>query len=281
MNNYSTYTDSELDTLLYEPWEVSDQPYMLHAAYALNALVELCCSNDSDSDENDDEDESEKIWGMMIPQKVISRMVVDIAEDFNDAAKNHKPIKIAGKSYSIRKVNAYDHKRLTQIFRFPTIGEDCVIAKSGILNLGNDLDFSSSQYELTKEELVRNRTYLRQIIRLAEDDRNNGWDKLTDMEIVLYCWALFYHKTQSECLPQFLNEYKDYVYVKESDIPKCYVAKAALRDKPVGLYTFSKDKVMAWNEKHQQKSIAATISQEEAEDYWYNNALEGNFKPEQ
>lgn len=275
MNKYKPYRNDEIDVLLKEPWEVTDRPYMLHAAFALNSLVELCASES----EEDGELDCDSIWGKTIPQNVLNSLLKDVADDFNDAAKNRKPIKINNRSYSIRKVNAYDRTRLIQVFDFEKSGNDFIISKSGVMDLVGECPAALTKYELTKEQSADNRIYLRQIIMLAEDDANNGWDKLTDMEIVLYCWALYYHKTQCESLPLFIDKYKDYIYVDTNDISRCFTDMAALREKPVGLYTFSKQKVVQWNESHNQRSYAAAITPEEAENYWYDIALSGNFRP--
>lgn len=275
MNNYQPYSPSEIDVLLHEPWEVSDQPFRLHAAFALSTLYDVCLP-ELDEDEQFGVDD---MWGLRIPKNIIDRMADEIMADFNDAATQYKPVKIWGKSYSIRKVNAYDHKRLNLIFNFLQDGDDYIIAKDGILNLAGETPDCLKKYEVTKEQAVANRTYLRQIIKLAEDDANNGWDKLTDMEIILYCWAMFYNKHQMDNLILFKQKYKDYIYVKESDIMKCLNEKSTLCQRPTGMYAFSFEKVQSWNQFHKQKSVAASLPKSEADDYWYDVALKGTFKP--
>lgn len=275
MNNYQPYSPSEIDVLLHEPWEVSDQPFRLHAAFALSTLYDVCIP-ELDDDEQFSVDD---MWGMRIPKIIIDRMADEIMADFNDAASQYKPVKIWDKSYSIRKVNAYDRKRLNLIFNFLQDGDDYIIAKDGILNLAGETPDCLKKYEVTKEQVATNRTYLRQIIKLAEDDANNGWDKLTDMEITLYCWAMFYNKHQMDNLILFKQKYKDYIYVKESDIMECLNEKSSFCQRPTGMYAFSFDKVQNWNQSHRQKSIAASIPKDEADDYWYDVALKGTFKP--
>ena len=275
MNDYRPYNPSEIEILMHEPWEVSDNPYMLHAAYALSSIYDLC-SLDDDEDEKMPVD---GIWECSIPQNLMKHLADDIAADFNDAASNRKPVKIWGKSYSIRKVNAYDRNRLHLIFNFPLQGDEYLITKEGILNLAGPTMDALKKYETTCDQAQANRTYLRQIIKLAEDDANNGWDKLTDLEIAVYCWAMFYNKYQFNNWKQFSQEYKDYFYVDEKEIQSCFTEKAKLRQGPVGMYTFDRKKVMEWNEANNQKSYAAEIPQQEAEDYWYDVALKKTFKP--
>lgn len=272
--DYEPYTPSEIETMMREPWEISDNPYMLHAAYALSSLYDLCSTDDDGEKMPIDE-----IWECSIPQDMMRRLADDIAADFNDAADNRKPVKIWGKSYSVRKVNAYDHKRLHLIFDFPLQGDDYLIAKEGVLNLAGPTYDPLKQYETTREQAQANRTYLRQIIMLAEDDDNNGWEKLTDMEIAYYCWALFYNKHQSNNWVQFSHEYRDYLYADEREARSCFTAKAELRNGPVGMYTFCRDKILEWNRRSGQESAAILIPEKDAEDYWYDVALKKTFKP--
>lgn len=275
-NKYNPYSLPEIRTMLVEPWEISDKPYRLHAAFAISSLF------DTFEPDNDDEelDPFQNFWGQTLPKKIVDRLAVEIATDFNDAADNRKPIKIWGKSYSIRKVNAYNHGRLTKIFNFP-LNEDgeYIIQPEGILNLAGPTPDSLKNYEVSQSQFQLNKKYLRQIVKLAEDDENNGWDQLTDMEILVYCWAMFYNKNQTDNLKQFLDEYKDYIYVTQADIQECLNEKSSLREKPIGMYAFSSEKIQEWHSKHNMKSLAIEISETEADDYWYQKALQSTFKP--
>ena len=275
---YQPYHKFELDTLLHEPWEISDQPFKLHAAYALSSLYDVCVETES-YDESDGKPDPECIWGMKIGKKFLDRLVRDVACDFNDAADNYKPVTIWGRNYAIRKANSYDHKRLGLIFNFPLENGDYTIAMDGVMNLSGVTPGILKPYEITREQAKRNRTYLRQIIMLGEDDETNGWDRLTDMEVAVYCWAQFYNKYQSDNFVQFQKEYRDYMYVSQKDMESCFNAQASLRLNPNGMYTFSCEKVMEWNAVHGQESEAARIPANDADDYWYNTALKGTFQP--
>ncbi len=272
-NEYKPYDKSDIDTLLKEPWEISDQPFMLHAAYALSSLYDLCAPEDDEEFTPDD------IWGCKIEKRILDRLVLDIAADFNDAASNYKPVKIWDKSYSIRKVNAYDRKRLQLIFKFPLENGEYTITKEGVLDLRGITPQTLQPYEVTKEQAQLNRAYLRQIIMLAEDDEHDGWEKLTDMEIIAYCWALFYNKHQYDNFVHFKQDYKDYLYASEKEILGCLNEKSSLRGGPIGMYAFSHDKIQQWNQAHNQESEAIKIPISDAEDYWYTVALKSTFKP--
>jgi len=275
MAQYTNYSESDLHLLLNEPWEISDRPYMLHAAYAISCLYETVVPIDYDDDETFSKDD---MWGCTIPKTILDRLVSDITENFNGAAMNGQRVDIWGRSYSIRKCNAYDPKRIHLIFDFPIENGEYKITKEGIKNLSGIVPESLQKYETTLDETKANRTYLRQVIMLAEDDKNNGWDKLTDMEVAMYCWALYYHKYQSDNLIEFQNLYKDYIYIKVSEIKSCFIEKAIFRERPVGMYTFSARKVQEWNESAKQESFASKIPESAATDYWYDVALKKTFK---
>ena len=272
---YQPFGRSALQILIKEPGEISDKPYMLYAAYALSNLYDMVAP---------DEDEDclftpDNMWGCKIDKKTLDRWIIYVAEDFNDAASNRNPIRIWGKNYTIRKVCAYDRSRLPFIFNFPLENGEYTIAPDGVMNLTEEANESVKCYEVSKEHAKENRIYLRKIITLAEDDAHDGWDKLTDMEIVVYCWALFYNKYQNDNFLQFEKEYKDYIYVSERDILDCLNEKSTLRQSPVGMYAFSYKKIQDWNKSHNQDSIADKINEEEAENYWYDVALKNTFKP--
>ena len=272
---YEQYDDYTINILMNEPWEISDKPYKLHAAYALSCLFEVAAPEDDDEQSIG----RDAIWGQRVPKKILDNLVVDIAESFNDAARNFKQVDIWERRYSIRKLNAFDAKRLIKIFDFRLEDEDYIIEKSGVMNLAGPVHEMLKKYETELDEFRENKKYLRQVIMLAEDDENNGWDKLTDMEIAMYCWALFYNKHQHENLLEFLTKYKKYLYVDENDINDCMTDKARFCQRPQGMYTFSATKVKQWNDIAKQVSYASDIPEKEADDYWYEVALKGNFKP--
>lgn len=275
--NYRPYNLDELNRIIQEPWEISDEPYKLHASFAIHSLFDSFIEED-DKEEGGIESYN-NYWGWKLPIKLVDRLVKDIMEDFNDAANNYKPIRIANKNYSIRKANSYDHSRLDKIFNFPIQDSEYIIDPSGIMDLAGKTVSGLEKYRVSSEQAKKNRIYLRQIIKLAEDDKNDGWERLTDIEIVIYCWALFYNKNQVENMKQFLNEYKAYIYLPVSEMEFCYSEKSQLRNRPSGMYAFSAERTERYHSQKGLQSVAMKIPPEEAEDYWYNVALKGNFKP--
>lgn len=261
------YDEIELYQLMNEPWEVTDRPYLLHAAYALSCLSEAV---------EDDEDENEPIWGKRIPSKILKSVVDNAAENFALAAQNNTRIDVWGRPYSVRKANAFDRKKLKGIFDFKLDNGEYIIEKSGVVKLAAS---EHSSFESNKKSLSANKDYLRKIIMLAEDDDNDGWDKLTDMEVAAYCWAQYYNKHQQDNEVRFMEEYKLYVPVTIDEIHKCMSDYSTKTGRLHGMYAFDRDKTMRWNNDHQQQSHADGIPINEAEDYWYEKALRETFKP--
>ena len=267
--NYGSYDDLELYQLMNEPWEVTDRPYLLHAAYALSCLSEAL-------EDDDEEDEKKEIWGKTIPERILKSVVKNAAQNFNDAADNGTRIDVCGRAFSVRKVNAYDRKRLEDIFDFPLQDGEYTVTKEGVKKLADGEHFS---FQKNKENFNANKTFLRKVIMLAEDDKNDGWDKLTDMEVAVYCWAKYYHKYQNDNDLMFAEKYKNYLYVSMKEIFACLNEYSAKTNRLHGMYCFDYEKVMDWNEKNGQDSFIDEITDQEAEDYWYDVALKKSFKP--
>lgn len=272
---YTAYDDMELYKLMDNPLELADKPYLLHAAYALSCLSEAVS-------DDDDECDPKNIWGKRIPERILSSVVRNAAENFNDAAQNRLRIDVWGRPCSVRKQNKYNPDRLLDIFNFRLDDGEYIIEKSGVMKLGAS---KQADYQSNKDLLSKNKNFLRKVIMLAEDDENDGWEKLTDMEVSVYCWALFIHKLQSDSLQNrrnnvmsvFMEEYKKHLYVTMEDLMSCVCDSQDGRVRPQ-MYLFDCEKVLNWNEKKKQKSVVCDISDEDAENYWYDTALKTTFK---
>lgn len=246
---------------------------MLHAAFLLNCLFE---AYSPDEDEENEQPKLEDTWNWKIPKTVLHSIVKNANEQFIYASDHGTQIDVWGKNFSIRKVNAYDKKRLGKIFDFPAADDDYIVTKTGVLNLAGN--FKSEASESVKNEFADNKSYLRKVIMVAEDDANDGWNKLTDMEVTMYLWALYYRKHESDNEIEFHELFKKDLYTTLSDDKSCYNAVAALRSKPHGLYTFSACKVREWNKAHNQPSIIDDVDEQKAEDYWYDVAIKTTCK---
>lgn len=270
---YEPYSDYDIHLFFSEVREISDRPYMLHAAFLLSCLFEAYTPDDDDEENNTD---LEHTWGWKIPQKILKSIVKNANEQFIYASDHGTQVDIWDKGYSIRKVNAYDRTRLNEIFNFQSDGEDYIVSKDGVMNL--TCQSSSEAQEQTKTDFLDNKTYLRKVVMTAEDDIHNGWDKLTDMEVTLYLWTIFYRKYGVENEIQFREVYEKDLYTTSDDDKQCWNNLAQLRQKPCGLYTFSATKIRTWNEQHQQKSIIDNVNEEEANSYWYDVAIKTSCK---
>lgn len=270
---YEPYSNYDIHILFSEPREISDRPYMLHAAFLLNCLFEAYTP---DEDDEEEQPKLEETWGWKIPQVVLKSIIKNANEQFIYASDHGTQVDVWGKGFSIRKVNAYDKTRLGNIFDFPVDGDDYIVTKSGIMNLAGN--FTTDARQQVKDEFADNKSYLRKVIMVAEDDAHDGWNKLTDMEVTMYLWAIFYRKHEVENDLQFRNQFAKDLYTSESNDRQCWNAVAQLNGKPHGLYTFSACKVREWNKQHNQKSIIDEIDNKKAEDYWYDVASKTTCK---
>lgn len=267
---YEPYSDYDIHLFFSEVREISDRPYMLHAAFLLNCLFEAY-----EPDEEDDVD-LEHTWGWKIPQSVLKSIVKNANEQFIYASDHGTQIDIWDKGYSIRKVNAYDKTRLDKIFNFPTDGNDYIVCKEGVINLVEPSTLDA--HAKVKAEFFDNKAYLRKVVMTAEDDAHNGWDKLTDIEVTLYLWAIFYRKHEEENELRFREMFKKDLYTTSNDDAQCWNDLAQLRQRPCGLYTFSASKIREWNKQHQQASIIDNVDEEKANNYWYDVAIKTSCK---
>lgn len=269
---YEPYNDYDIHLFFSEVREISDRPYMLHAAFLLSCLFEAYTPDDEEEDNPD----LEHTWGWKIPKDILESIVKNANEQFIEASAQGVTIDIWGKRYSIRKANAYDKSRLNMIFQFPTDGENYVVSKNGIMNLAGS--FSADAHTEVKNEFADNKSYLRKVVMTAEDDAHGGWDKLTDIETTMYLWAVFYRKQEMENETLFREKFSKDLYTTPEDDRQCWNAVAILNNKPNGLYTFSAAKIREWNKQHRQRSIIDTIDTTKADDYWYGVAIRTSCK---
>lgn len=267
---YKPYSDYDIHLLFSEVREISDQPYMLHAAYLLSCLFETYNPDD------DEEVDLEHTWGWKIPINILKSIIKNANEQFVYSAQNSLQIDIWDKGYSIRKANTCDFSRLHNIFDFITDNDDYIVSKDGIMNLA--IQSTHDALEEYKKEYSDNKAYLRKVIMIAEDDAHNGWNKLTDIETTLYLWAIFYRKYKKDDATLFRKTFKNDFYTTAEDDKQCWNQAAKMLDKPQGLYAFSANEIRRWNKLHNQKSIVDSANEELANDYWYNVAINTSCK---
>lgn len=273
MKTYKPLSLADLNEIINKPSEVTTNPYKLFTAFAIDGLFDMCVL-----DEEEEQDSYKNYWGWCVPKGLLDNLIMDLADEFNDCAAKHKPLFINKKPYTIRKANQYDSKRLCHVFAFPLKDGEYQILPECIMDLSDENGSETSDFDHEREEAQRNRNYLRQVIYLAEDDDNDGWAALTDMEMIMYSWALFYSKYQSNNFRQFLSEYHSYINVDEDDIKCCLNDRSIKRGEPIGIYAFSAKKVEAWHKRNGFTSQAIKVSPQTAEDYWYDVAMKTNFR---
>ena len=233
-----------------EPRRVSSDPYQLFAAYMISCLYELY-EPDNDSETYD----PENTWGWLVDKQMCDKMVKEAIEQFIEACDNDLSIDIWNRGYTIRKARLLDIKRLEDIFQIPIVNADegdCYnVVKNGIMNLEKSVSADKSHIA----EYHRNKAYLEEVIRIAKDDKNDGYDKLTDMEVTMYCWYVFYKKMDGRDYWIFRKTYEKFLYTDEDDDRACWTDKVLKTKRLDTQYLFSANKVKDWNKRHKQKSI--------------------------
>lgn len=255
------YSNEELWEIQNRTRQVSSDPYKLFVAFTLSSLRDCC----------DDEEVTSDVIGTTIPSDIAKTIVDGCVEDFIDCMDNRNMIDIGENSYSIRNKRFIKKELLRTIFNFDFSGKETVIDSNCISNVSEDKSIS-------KESNDKNMVYFQKIVMLA-DSTDDGYDKLTDMEAAVYCWGLFHSKNIiSETGPcmydKFMKKYKDYFGLGMFEVLGCVVDGQRF---PYQYWSFSVDKIKAWNARNKQKSVVDEVNADEAADYWYDVALRGRF----
>lgn len=257
-----TYTKEEIWEIQNRTRLISSDPFKLFVAFTLAAL-EDCCESDN---------ENHNIFGTAIPSDIAKTIIDGCLEDFIDAAANGNMIEIGASSYSIRNKRLIKKDLLLKVFNIDFSNDSVTIDLNCINNV------SENNY-IAKESNNNNMVYFQKIVMLA-DSSDDGYDKLTDMEAAVYCWGLFHSKnTISETGPfmyhEFYEKYKNYFGLDMFDVLECVTDGQRF---PYHYWSFSANKIRAWNAKNNQKSLVDDIDTSEAENFWYKIALQKRFK---
>jgi hypothetical protein len=243
--DYKPYKEYELHDMFKEPRRIAKNPYKLYAAYMLSCIFEL---HEPEEDDDDNMFDPETTWGWTIDKDLYDKTFKNAYEQFCDALDYDLQIDVWGQGYSIRNGRKLDRKALLSVFNFPVKDDNVIIERTGILNI-------EQSHELTlNEKFVQNKIYLEKVIQMAEDDTNDGWDKLTDMEVTMYIWYLWCKKTTSRDYNIFRKECSKDLYTSKEDDESCFNDKVQLTRQPTTQYLFSALKVIDWNKAHHQKS---------------------------
>lgn len=271
------YSSSEAFEITEHPELIRREPYKLFTSYFWNALVNFFDAEEDDEDSDDkEENDSMDIDGKEISCEDYFKLFNNCFNDFLGAASTNSTIQIKGKSYRVPDQD-YPLRKLRSIFIFDKEDDYFIIQRSGLHELVNGSNTTSKLMQNRQD-----RIFFQKIVALAEDDKNNGWDELTDMEAAVYYWGFYLQKYQGDPLPtvdldKALKPIKKELGIEWKDLEWCMKRKA--KDSEINVMSqFSSDKIMAWNNKHKQKSIVDDYDDDKAYQYWINTAINGNFK---
>lgn len=258
---YKKYTEEELYAITDKPREISADPYKLFTAMVLQALKEFTILDD------EEEEEERKLWGNNIAIQDFQAILKDCIEDFMAAIKEGCRIDIGKGSFTIRNGESVDAEKLRIIFQFPKYTEGYLtISKDGIYNVNGAQQTDSVAEQ--RRQTARNREMAIRIYYLGNDDE--GWFALTDMERAVYTWVIYYQKHKDKLTPNavehWYSKYKDYFALPLKDVLSCL--KDGL-EAPQNAFSFSDDKVQAYNRRTESKSSLSTIDYDTAADHWY------------
>ena len=72
---------------------------------------------------------------------------------------------------------------------------------------------------------------------------------------------------------------ENHLSVSMDEIHTCLNEYCTITRRLHGMYCFDYEKVMKWNQENDQPSVIDKVTDQEAEDYWYDVALKHSFKP--
>lgn len=260
---YKNYEECDIYAMLHRTREISKDPYKLFTATVLYGLLEMC------EDEN-----TESPIGLVFDTKEVSDLISECKEDFLSAISNGAKIDINGSSYTIRNSKNVSEEKIDKVFNLEDENGSTQICLSGMFNVTEE----EQDFEERKKESYDDRTFFQKIIYLVETTED-GYDKLTDIEVADYCWALFHRKnlnypTGCYMFGEYFDKYEKCFCQPMREIESC------MRDNvrfPQRYFDFSARKMREWNKAHNQESVVDSVDEEKAADYWYNVASVGKF----
>lgn len=260
---YQNYNESDIYTMLNRTREVSKDPYKLYAATVLFGLMDM----------SEDENIKSPI-GLTFNTKEVQDLIGECKEDFLSAVETGAKIDINGTSYTIRNAKNISAENIGKVFAFKDNNGTTNINIQGIFNVTEE----ELEFDERKKETYDNRTFFQKIIYLTETTED-GYDKLTDMEVAAYCWALFHrknlnHPTGCYMFSEYYDKYNKCFCQPMIEIENCMVDGVRF---PQRYFDFSARKVREWNKKNNQKSIIDSVDEEKAADYWYDVASVKKF----
>ena len=271
--DYPYYSETDIYLFTERTREISRNPYQLFAAYIISALTELIHNEPED-------DQNPFIWGKSVPVEVFDRFYQSAVKDFIEAKENGLTVDVNGKPYTIRNSAKIDEQRLLEAFQFPVYDGEYSICRTGVKNVEDYPTTFNDQRKALKDDSL----YLRKIIYLAYDDDNDGWDKLTDMEVAAYVWAFHMAKAlrnnqniNDKYIVNWWQECRIYVDIPLKEIRSTWNDRFKVAEIADSICVFSADKIREWNKVNEQESEVDKIDDKTADDYWYEQAVKKDF----
>ena len=251
------YSPAELHQLMTRTTEISNKPYRLLTAYIISELISLT--------DDDDEEEDVLLWERTMPAKLFKDTVYGCIMDFKDAAESKSKLNIFGSPFTIRNAGSLDDERLSHLVEIGD-GEEIGIKPE----LFKNVEEESRTYEIDKARMLDNMLYTKKIIYLAERS-DEDYDKLSNMEVCVYCWVLYIGKiNRNKITPardrvaDFIDMYEDYFGLTRKEVESCLEENTKL-DTP---FAFSLMKVQLWNKENGQETGTNATSIKDSENYY-------------
>ncbi len=271
--DYPSYSETDIYLFTERTREISRNPYQLFTAYIIYALTELIHSDPED-------DQNPFIWGKTIDKDVYDRFYQAAVKDFIEAKENGLTVDVNGKPYTIRNASKIDCQKLQEAFQFPLYDGEYSICRTGVKNVEENIMSFDEQRKALKDDNM----YLRKIICLAYDDDNDGWDKLTDMEVAAYVWAFHMAKAlrnnqniNDRYIINWWQECRKYVDMPLKEIRSTWNDRFRVAEIADSICVFSAEKIREWNKNNNQKSAVDDVDDETADNYWYEQASQKDF----
>ena len=255
---FRRYTETDLNTIVNDTRRVCSDPCRLLTAFLIDNLADLA--------------EDGELWGSEMPCRVVDRTVIDCITDFKEAGERGDTVRIKGSGYTVRHADTVNWNDAPSIFRFPKDGDCYRITKDGVYNIGSEFQ---EDYGKRREEFRNNQSYFHKVIWLSS--QKDGWEKLTDMEAAMYCWATWVHKfnadhvTTQDHIRSWWEKYYDYFCLPLKEVQSCFDDNIAERMQFTTLCPFSHKKVALWNKEHSQESAAEKVDETISEDDWFQS----------
>lgn len=259
-----TYNKYALIKLVNRIEEICSDPYALFQSYVLNSMIDNYCEDDEGVD---------GLIGKEIPADDFDKLHSECFDSFLHAKDSDGLIDIQGRGYVIRKAGTVDVNLLGKSIQFERKSDNYIVSPGGFkkIELRQSGDFQSK-----KQEYQEDQDFVRKVITLALDDENDGWNKLTDMELIVYLWVYELNKAKGRGAKindyYLANWYKEsvleYTDIKLSEIRKCFSQRIRIIEMADTPILFSKSKVMSWNTSNNQNSFIESVDPNLANSFW-------------